>query len=112
MSNAQKGTGQKIRVFITGSADGLGHAAAKTLLAQGHDIVVHVRSQSRLPAVKELVDQGAVVTIGDLSDLAQIRDLASQANAIGAMDAVIMPVSFPVLSYWWSMLSHRICSRR
>lgn len=89
MSNAQRGAGRKARVFITGSADGLGHAAAKTLLAQGHDVVVHVRSQARLPAVKELVDQGAVATIGDLSDLAQIRDLASQVNAIGRMDAVI-----------------------
>ncbi|SEI88636.1 NAD(P)-dependent dehydrogenase, short-chain alcohol dehydrogenase family [Azotobacter beijerinckii] len=89
MSNAQRGAGQKARVFITGSADGLGHAAAKTLLAQGHGVVVHVRSQARLPAVKELVDQGAVATIGDLSDLAQIRDLARQVNAIGRMDAVI-----------------------
>ncbi|GAB3396257.1 Rossmann-fold NAD(P)-binding domain-containing protein [Azotobacter armeniacus] len=89
MSNAQRGAGRKARVFITGSADGLGHAAAKTLLAQGHDVVVHVRSQVRLPAVKELVDQGAVATIGDLSDLAQIRDLARQVNAIGRMDAVI-----------------------
>ncbi|OHC12119.1 MAG: short-chain dehydrogenase [Pseudomonadales bacterium GWC1_66_9] len=89
MSNAQRGAGRKARVFITGSADGLGHAAARTLLAQGHYVVVHVRSQARLPAVKELVDQGAVATIGDLSDLAQIRDLARQVNAIGRMDAVI-----------------------
>ncbi|HEL7629141.1 TPA: SDR family NAD(P)-dependent oxidoreductase [Stenotrophomonas maltophilia] len=99
MPNAQRGqnpgdrtdgrTGGKARVFITGSADGLGHATAKTLLAQGHDVVVHVRSQARLSAVKELVDQGAVATIGDLSDLAQIRDLARQVNAIGPMDAVV-----------------------
>ncbi|WP_044319739.1 SDR family NAD(P)-dependent oxidoreductase [Pseudomonas amygdali] len=79
----------KARVFITGSADGLGQAAAKTLLAQGYDVVVHVRSQARLSAVKDLVDQGAVATIGDLSDLAQVRDLARQVNAIGSMDAVI-----------------------
>jgi NAD(P)-dependent dehydrogenase (short-subunit alcohol dehydrogenase family) len=89
MSKAQQGASRKSRVFITGSADGLGHAAAKTLLAQGHGVVVHVRSQARMPAVKELVDQGAVATVGDLSDLAQIRGLASQVNAIGAMDAVI-----------------------
>lgn len=91
MPNAQRGpnTGGKARVFITGSADGLGHAAAKTLLAQGHDVIVHVRSQARMSAVKELVDQGAVATIGDLSDLAQVRDLARQVNAIGPMDAVI-----------------------
>jgi NAD(P)-dependent dehydrogenase (short-subunit alcohol dehydrogenase family) len=89
MSNAQRGAGRKARVFITGSADGLGHAAASTLLADGHEVVVHVRSQARLPAVKELVDQGAIATIGDLSDVAQIRDLARQVNAIGRMDAVI-----------------------
>ena len=91
MPNAQRGpnTGGKARVFITGSADGLGHAAAKTLLAQGHEVVVHVRSQARMSAVKELVNQGAVATIGDLSDLAQVRDLARQVNAIGPMDAVI-----------------------
>ncbi|HDS1530768.1 TPA: SDR family NAD(P)-dependent oxidoreductase [Stenotrophomonas maltophilia] len=91
MPNAQRGpnTGGKARVFITGSADGLGHAAAKTLLAQGHEVLVHVRSQARMSAVKELVDRGAVATIGDLSDLAQVRDLARQVNAIGPMDAVI-----------------------
>lgn len=87
--NSGDRAGGKARVFVTGSADGLGYATAKNLLAQGHDVVVHVRSQARLSAVKELVDQGAVATIGDLSDLAQIRDLASQVNDIGPMDAVI-----------------------
>ncbi|WP_221622609.1 hypothetical protein [Burkholderia sp. Bp8990] len=47
MSNTQQGAGRKARVFITGSADGLGHAAAKTLLSRGHDVVVHVRSKAR-----------------------------------------------------------------
>ena len=87
--NSGDRAGGKARVLVTGSADGLGYATAKTLLAQGHDVVVHERSQARLSAVKELVDQGAVATIGDLSDLAQIRDLASQVNDIGPMDAVI-----------------------
>ncbi|MGY8524425.1 SDR family NAD(P)-dependent oxidoreductase [Paracidovorax citrulli] len=89
MPNVQRGAGRKARVFITGSADGLGHAAAKTLMSQGHEVVVHVRSQSRMPAVKELVDRGATATVGDLSDVAQIRDLADQVNALGRMDAVI-----------------------
>lgn len=89
MPDAQGSAARKRRVFITGSADGLGHAAARTLLGEGHDVVVHVRSRARLTAVQELVDQGAVATIGDLSDIAQIRDLAGQVNAIGRMDAVI-----------------------
>lgn len=89
MSSHQAPLGSKARVFITGSADGLGHAAARVLLAQGHDVVIHVRSDARLAAVKELVDRGAVATIGDLSDPAQIRDLAKQVNTLGAMDAII-----------------------
>ncbi|MDO4904895.1 MAG: SDR family NAD(P)-dependent oxidoreductase [Lautropia sp.] len=85
----ESGGARKSRIFITGSADGLGHAAAKTLLAEGHQVVVHVRSQKRMPAVQALVDQGAIATIGDLSDLAQIRELARQVNEIGRMDAII-----------------------
>jgi len=89
MPNARRRTDRKLRVFITGSADGLGHAAAKTLLADGHEVLVHVRSQARLPAVKALVDHGAAATVGDLSVPVQIRDLADRVNAIGRMDAVI-----------------------
>ena len=75
------------RIFITGSADGLGHGAAQTLLAEGHQVVVHVRNPSRRSAVQDL--PGAEVVVGDLSDLEQTRDLAAQVNRLGRMDAVI-----------------------
>ena len=45
------------RIFITGSADGLGLAAARTLIDDGHQVVVHVRSPQRLAAVQELLAQ-------------------------------------------------------
>lgn len=77
------------RIFITGSADGLGLAAARTLLAEGHQIVVHVRGLKRLSAVEELLAQGAVAVIGDLADLDQTRRVAAQVNELGRMDAVI-----------------------
>ncbi|MBM7808498.1 NAD(P)-dependent dehydrogenase (short-subunit alcohol dehydrogenase family) [Geodermatophilus bullaregiensis] len=77
------------RIFITGSADGLGRATAQTLLGGGHEVVVHARSEARLAAVGELVDRGAVPVVGDLSDLDQTRDVAEQVNRIGRMDAVI-----------------------
>ena len=77
------------RVFITGSADGLGRAAARTLLHEGHAVVVHVRDDDRLGAVRELVDAGAAVVVGDLSDLEQTRSIAGQVNALDGMDAVI-----------------------
>ena len=77
------------RIFITGSADGLGLAAARTLLIDGHQVVVHVRAQHRLPAVQDLLEHGAVAIVGDLADLQQTRNIADQVNALGPMDAVI-----------------------
>lgn len=77
------------RIFITGSADGLGRHTAGTLLENGHDVVVHVRGAARLGAVQDLVDRGAAVVTGDLADPGQTRDVAGQVNRIGPVDAVI-----------------------
>src|SRR5436190_21129510 len=76
------------RIFITGSADGLGLLAARRLVDSGHDVVVHGRSPER--AEEALEGSGAAATThGDLASLAQTRALADQANAAGPYDAVI-----------------------
>lgn len=80
---------KRSHIFVTGSADGLGLATAQTLLREGHQVVVHVRSEQRLSAVRELVAQGAVALVGDLAHPEQTRRLAEQVNALGPMDAVI-----------------------
>lgn len=77
------------RVFITGSADGLGRAAAQTLLGDGYDVIVHARSTDRLKAVKDLVDRGAAAVAGDLADLDETRAVAARVNQLGRVDAVI-----------------------
>ena len=77
------------RVFITGSADGLGRLAAQALLEDEHKVVVHARNRDRLAAVRDLVDRGAAVVVGDLSDLDQTRGIARDVNVLGRMDAVI-----------------------
>src|SRR5204862_5543649 len=74
------------RVFITGSADGLGRAAAQTLIEQGHEVVVHARSRDRLTAVRDLLDRGAVAVTGDLSDVAETRGLGEQGQRLGPME--------------------------
>lgn len=76
-------------MLVTGSADGLGRLAAESLLVQGHEVVVHVRNDGRLDAVRDLQDHGAAAVVGDLSDLEQTRAIADQANDLGRMDAVI-----------------------
>ena len=105
------------RIFITGSADGLGRAAAQTLLGNGHEVIVHARSVERLAAVDGLIGRGASAVVGDLADLNQTRDLANQVNELGAVDAVIhnagvlsgpqvMPVNV-VAPYLLTALIHR-----
>lgn len=77
------------RIFITGSTDGLGLAAARTLLNQGHEVLLHARTRARVAALDDLAPQAAGVVVGDLGSAAETRDLAEQVNALGRMDAVI-----------------------
>lgn len=77
------------RIFITGSADGLGRAAARTLLDEGHDVVLHVRTPERAAAVADLAARAAGIAVGDLSSAVETKAMADQVNNIGRMDAVI-----------------------
>lgn len=42
------------RVFITGSTDGLGLLAARALISEGHQVILHARSRERAAAVADL----------------------------------------------------------
>ncbi|WP_340316771.1 SDR family NAD(P)-dependent oxidoreductase [Rhizorhabdus argentea] len=77
------------RIFITGTTDGLGLAATRTLMLGGHEVVIHARSAERALALAELAGYAAGLVVGDLSSAAETRAVAEQVNAIGRMDAVI-----------------------
>jgi NAD(P)-dependent dehydrogenase (short-subunit alcohol dehydrogenase family) len=77
------------RVFITGSTDGLGLAAARNLLRQGHQVVLHARSQARVKETREATSQALATVFGDLSSASEIKNIADQVNALGRMDAII-----------------------
>ena len=77
------------RIFITGSTDGLGYAAARALIEDGHEVVLHARSRDRATAMVDLAKKSRGVVVGDLSSSVDTRQLAGQVNAIGRMDAVI-----------------------
>ena len=76
------------RIFITGSTDGLGHAAAQALIKDGHEVVFHARTPERASQLGALAS-GAKTVLGDLSRAADTRSIAEQVNALGRMDAVI-----------------------
>src|SRR5688572_22753043 len=77
------------RIFITGSADGLGQLAAKLLVDQGHNVVLHARNTARARHAAEKVKGAEAVLVADLADLEETKSLAAQVNALGKFDAVI-----------------------
>lgn len=77
------------KIFITGSSDGLGLLAAKSLIAEGHQVVLHARNAKRKEdALKEIQGAEAVLT-GDLSSIEETKALAGEVNKSGAFDSVI-----------------------
>jgi NAD(P)-dependent dehydrogenase (short-subunit alcohol dehydrogenase family) len=77
------------RIFITGSADGLGHLAAKLLVEQGHEIVMHARNAERGREAMKKCPGAEKVLIADLTDMERTKQLAADVNASGTFDAVI-----------------------
>jgi len=77
------------RIFITGSADGLGKLTAKQLASEGHQVVLHARSRERGQEALANVPGAQMVLSGDLSNIKETKQLAADANALGPFDAVI-----------------------
>ncbi len=77
------------RIFITGSADGLGQMAANALASLGHEVVLHARNAERARQAMEKTPNAMSVVSGDLSVIDEIRQVADQANALGPFDAII-----------------------
>jgi NAD(P)-dependent dehydrogenase (short-subunit alcohol dehydrogenase family) len=77
------------RVFVTGAADGLGQMAARLMVGYGHRVVLHARSESRAKEALAAVPGAETAVFGDLSSIAECRQIAGEVNALGAFDAVI-----------------------
>lgn len=77
------------RVFITGSADGLGLAAGRRLLDAGHEVALHARNPERAGAIRRAEPRAKTILVGDLASIAEVRSLAGQADGTGRFDAVI-----------------------
>ena len=77
------------KIFITGSADGLGQLAAKELVKQGHDVVLHARNEKRGEEALQQVPGAKDVLIADLADMDAVKKLAAKANTLETFDAVI-----------------------
>ncbi|WP_034263048.1 SDR family NAD(P)-dependent oxidoreductase [Actinospica robiniae] len=76
-------------VFVTGSTQGIGLETATTLIAAGHQVVLHARDEARAADAHVLLPEAAGIVVGDLASLAQTRELAAAAARVGPFDAVI-----------------------
>ena len=102
----------KKTILVTGSTDGIGLMAAKTLAAKGHHIVLHGRNESKLAkVVSELnstMGAGNVESyLADMSDLAEVASFAESFieshNAIDVLinnAGVFKPTSQQQLQVW------------
>jgi NAD(P)-dependent dehydrogenase (short-subunit alcohol dehydrogenase family) len=77
------------RIFITGSADGLGQLTAKLLVDHGHFVVLHARNGGRGRDALSNVKGAQNVLVGDLSSMEETKKLGDEVNALGPFDAVI-----------------------
>ena len=70
------------RVFITGSSDGLGLMAAKLLIEQGHEVVLHGRNEGRSrDALRAAAGVEGAVS-GDISTIAGATTVANEVNKL------------------------------
>ena len=82
------------RIFITGSADGLGNMVATLLINQGHQVVLHARDAARGQQALSKVPGAEKVLSADLSSVEETKQLAAEVNAMGpSMQLSIMPAS-------------------
>jgi len=77
------------KIFITGSADGLGQLAAKELVRLGHKVVLHARNAERAKHALASAPGAEDVLVADLANMNEVKTLAAKAKDLGTFDAVI-----------------------
>jgi NAD(P)-dependent dehydrogenase (short-subunit alcohol dehydrogenase family) len=77
------------KIFITGSADGLGQMAARLLIKEGHEVMLHARNTRRAGEAKKAAPGAKGALAGDLSSIAETIHLADEINKLGRFDAII-----------------------
>src|SRR5579859_7464899 len=77
--------------IITGASRGLGHALARSLSADGWDLVVDARSAEPLTAAAAQFPPGGTVRVvpGDVADAGHRAELVAAAVSLGGIDLLV-----------------------
>ncbi len=78
-----------MKVFITGSTDGLGKLAARDLLTERHEVLLHARNQKRADEIREKLPDAIDVVVADLANIEETTALAAKVNDFGQFDCII-----------------------
>lgn len=78
-----------MKIFITGSSDGIGQLAALKLIEQGHEVFVHARNSKRSEDTRSKIPRAERVLIADLTKVDETIRLAKEVNEYGTFDAII-----------------------
>lgn len=77
-----------LKVFITGSTDGLGLFTAKKLIALGHEVILHAKTQQKANEINKQLPNNKVL-VANLSIQSEVQKLASEVNDNGVFDVII-----------------------
>ncbi|MBF1160031.1 MAG: SDR family NAD(P)-dependent oxidoreductase, partial [Thermobifida sp.] len=75
------------RVVVTGASTGIGQATARLLSERGWKVVAVARRRERLEALAEQI--GCEYWVADLTDEAQVKEMAAHILEGGPVDAVV-----------------------
>lgn len=89
-----------MKVFITGSTQGIGLAMAQAFVREGHEVTVHCSSDlAKAERIRDGIGAAHAVT-ADLSDLAQTESLYEKT---GAVDVLILNASVQYRTPWYEI---------
>ncbi|WP_295125144.1 SDR family NAD(P)-dependent oxidoreductase [uncultured Chitinophaga sp.] len=77
------------RIFITGSAAGLGQFTGQSLISKGHEVVLHARNEARGKEALNATPGAKAVLLADLCEPEATKRLAAEVNGMGPFDVVI-----------------------
>src|SRR5206468_462806 len=93
------------RIFVTGSADGLGKMAARLMVKDGHRVVLHARNEKRAKEALAAVPGSETAVAGDLTWSARPWS-GSSAYADSKLHDLIL--AFAVARKWPDVLSNAL----